>query len=159
METIILSITAVIVLWYTFETRLLRKSTQRQTEVAVQPFLVVEHDNETAAVVIVNKGRGIARHIKFSLSDTDKGLDFVNIDSLCEGEKREISVRVNQNIRRRFRNEDLRNWLVIRYENMFGLCYSQRCRRADYGDGFTAEDRDVSEPMPQWVYERFAKKS
>ena len=45
-ETVAFCLTGLVIVWYTWETQLLRVETQRQTEVQLRPFVVVEPTSE-----------------------------------------------------------------------------------------------------------------
>jgi hypothetical protein len=65
LNLVVLTITAVIIWWYTIETGRLRKEAQLQTEVQNRPFLSVVFQNHSGQpyLHITNIGKGFARNV------------------------------------------------------------------------------------------------
>ncbi len=65
-QVIILAITAVIIFWYTVETYWLRRESQRQTELQLRPFVVLEAVRQIEGVgfQVKNIGNGTALNIR-----------------------------------------------------------------------------------------------
>jgi hypothetical protein len=63
---IILTASGVVLAWYTWETRQLRRATLRQTDLQIRPFLSLEHVQVGAAHTfrLHNIGRGVARDVR-----------------------------------------------------------------------------------------------
>ena len=61
-QTFAVVLTGAILIWYTIETQLLRKETQKQTELQIRPFVIMEFKNNE--FYLKNIGRGPALNIK-----------------------------------------------------------------------------------------------
>jgi len=90
--------TGLILLWYTWETRLLRLATLRQSTLRIRPFLAIEY-SEDRKIWVHNLGKGVARDIKFhdvrlgegtSGAATFVSVEWQPIDFIPEGLKREL---------------------------------------------------------------------
>jgi hypothetical protein len=54
---VILTASGVVLAWYTWETRQLRRATLRQTDLLIRPFLALEYDHASRAIRLHNIGR------------------------------------------------------------------------------------------------------
>ncbi|RJP79505.1 MAG: hypothetical protein C4522_10375 [Desulfobacteraceae bacterium] len=61
-QTIAVVLTGVVLIWYTIETQLLRKESQKQTEIQIRPFVIVELKNRK--FYLKNLGHGPALNVK-----------------------------------------------------------------------------------------------
>ncbi len=98
LNTLILAITAVIVWWYTWETRRLRETAQRQVEVAYQQIevqqrpLVIIKAQQPGPLTVLNIGNSAAINIKIGVAN---GPSTVMIPLLTPGSGSSIGVDTN----------------------------------------------------------------
>jgi len=69
-QTMAVLLTGLIVLWYTYETKLLRSETQRQTEMSQRPFVVAKLVDDHFEVS--NLGHGVALNIRIKPIEVDQ---------------------------------------------------------------------------------------
>ena len=61
-QTFAVVLTGAVVIWYTLETQLLRKETQKQTEIQIRPFVIIELKNREFS--LKNLGHGPALNVQ-----------------------------------------------------------------------------------------------
>ncbi len=66
-QTVAVVLTGLVVIWYTMETHLLRRETQRQTEIQQRPFVIIKYEDH--GFVLSNIGNGPAFNV--SVKDVD----------------------------------------------------------------------------------------
>jgi len=94
---VIYFLTGLILLWYTWETREVRRATLRQTAMMMRPFLGIEYGDERK-IWIHNLGKGVARAVtchNVILDVVQPGdrlltVAWKPIDFIPEGQKREL---------------------------------------------------------------------
>jgi uncharacterized protein YneR len=101
-EIILLTITAVIVFWYTLETREMRKEIVNQNQINIMPILVLRLDEEKRKFFLENHGNFPAFNIEFSsdieLSNETGERLWINlpiIGSIISKEKKFFPIQVN----------------------------------------------------------------
>ena len=60
-QTIAVVLTGLVLIWYTIETQLLRKESQKQTEIQIRPFVIVERKDRK--IFLKNIGQGPALNV------------------------------------------------------------------------------------------------
>jgi hypothetical protein len=98
LNLLIISATGIVVTWYTWETRQLRRATLRQTALQIRPFLAIEY-GEDMKIWVHNLGKGVARDIRFHDVRLGKGAEGAStfltvawqpIDFVSEGQRCEL---------------------------------------------------------------------
>jgi hypothetical protein len=92
-QTIVLSITAIIVLWYTIETYKIRKETSKQNAILTEQYLIQKKKEEFQLNKEINFIEPIFRPTHSSVGKTDGTCNFVNNGSLIK----KISVEPTEN--------------------------------------------------------------
>ena len=66
LQTLAVIVTGAVIVWYTWETKILREEAQKQTELQIRPFLLIDPfiDPEYFGFNLVNVGNGPAINIK-----------------------------------------------------------------------------------------------
>ncbi|MDU0459623.1 MAG: hypothetical protein RW306_12930 [Geobacteraceae bacterium] len=64
IQTIVLIITGIIVLWYTCETMLLREVSNRQYRLQLRPFIIAKYNYINGWVDVTNIGNGVALNVR-----------------------------------------------------------------------------------------------
>jgi hypothetical protein len=99
VNLVVVAATGLVVAWYTWETRQLRKATLDQTNLQIRPFLSLEYDQAGRALRLHNIGRGVARDVHIHdvrLSKTARlgeptiTVEWDAIDFIPSGEHREV---------------------------------------------------------------------
>lgn len=99
VNLVVVALTGLVVIWYTWETRQLRRATLRQTDLQIRPFLSLEYEPINRKLWLRNLGRGVARDIvvhDVRLSKTAKPnessitVEWGPVDFIAEGEAREL---------------------------------------------------------------------
>jgi hypothetical protein len=94
---VIYFLTGLVLIWYTWETREVRKAMLRQAALQIRPFLGIEY-GEDRKIWVHNLGKGVARDIKChnvplvqgQPGDTIITVEWKPIDFLPDGQKREL---------------------------------------------------------------------
>jgi hypothetical protein len=86
INNIILAFTAIVVLWYTFETAAMKAEVAKQNKLQTRPILAVEL-SEKSNPILINHGKGPA--LNSSVAEFTVQTSF-QIDSLLEGDQYEI---------------------------------------------------------------------
>ena len=94
---VIYFLTGLVLIWYTWETREVRKAMFRQAALQIRPFLGIEY-GEDRKIWVHNLGKGVARDIKChnvplvqgQPGDTILTVEWKPIDFLPDGKKREL---------------------------------------------------------------------
>jgi hypothetical protein len=94
--TILTAITVVLLWYYSRETNLLRKESEKQTLIQYTPYLSLRNLEDGAT--ISNLGKGIALNIKADDSVTVKSCPLLIIPSIGPGEDRELYMMLENNI-------------------------------------------------------------
>lgn len=98
LNLVVVGATAVVVTWYTWETRQLRHATLRQTALQIRPFLAIEYGDDLK-LWVHNLGNGVARDIRFHDVRLGAGAEGASrfltvawppIDFISEGQRREL---------------------------------------------------------------------
>ncbi len=95
IQTIVLAITAIIVLWYTIETYKIRKETSKQNAILSEQYLAQKEKKEFEFKKEINFIEPIFRYTHSSVGKTDGNCNFVNNGSLIK----HISVEAVENFR------------------------------------------------------------
>jgi hypothetical protein len=61
-QTAAVILTGLVIIWYTMETHILRRETQRQTEIQQRPFIIIKYENQE--FILSNIGNGPAFNVK-----------------------------------------------------------------------------------------------
>ena len=69
-QTMAVLLTGLIIIWYTYETKLLRSETQRQTEISQRPFVVAKLADDHFEVG--NLGHGVALNVRIKPIEVDR---------------------------------------------------------------------------------------
>lgn len=101
---LVLTITACIICWYTFETKKLRIEAQRTNKYSFRPIIVAKYitssSGTTRELKIKNVGKGPALNIEFRISQLHKNGGYTNLRDLNQNEKfNNLSADEQQSIR------------------------------------------------------------
>lgn len=83
------TLTVIILYYYTKETYLLRKESQKQTDAAFTPYLTIRSSD--GEIYLSNLGKGIAKDVHFETFSVGNN-KICNFPSIAPGEKRELRV-------------------------------------------------------------------
>jgi hypothetical protein len=93
VQTIILALTALIVLWYTVETYRIRKETSKQNSILVQQYLIQQDKEKFELQKEINFIEPIFKPEYSNVRKTGGTCNFINVGSLI----RNISVKAKEN--------------------------------------------------------------
>ena len=101
---ITLIVTAVIILWYTWETKKLREEAQRTNKLSFRPVVVPKYlssvSNDSRHMKIMNIGRGPALNIECRISQIHPNGGYTNLRDIAANEKfNNLSPDESQNLR------------------------------------------------------------
>jgi hypothetical protein len=97
LSDFILAITFLALLWYSWETRQMRKEIVEQTKFQLAPFLTVGFDFKSKWLFVINYGEATARNIEVSCSPPpyDQG-SFLKISTIYKGEMEYLRTKIGK---------------------------------------------------------------
>lgn len=131
LSDFILGITFLALLWYSWETRQMRKEVVEQTKFQLAPFLTMGFDFDSKWLLVINYGEATARNIEVECSPTPEYMGpFLRISTIYKGEKEVLSSKSKNDERitlscslNNFRKETV---FSLKYQNIFDKKYESK---------------------------------
>ncbi len=136
--TLLTAITVILLFYYTKETFLLRKESQRQTQSQFTPYLSLRNLEDGAT--LSNLGKGIALHVQIDPSTQIKSQPILIIPSIGAGENRVLYHMSKQgNGAFTISAKELPDNIIITYSDVMGNKYKASFLREYQGMGVFKE--------------------
>jgi hypothetical protein len=128
---IVLTITAGVIFWYSWETRQMRKEIVEQTKFQLSPFLTIDLNFESLELFVINYGEATARNIEVDCSPAIEYMGpFLKISTIYKGEKENLRIKSKNNelisTSCTLNNFQKETTFCLKYQNIFDKQYESK---------------------------------